>query len=400
MSDRTQALPAPEGEYFEPSRFTGLSIICAAIGLICVALSLVGAFISPAQFSYSWLFAFIFFFTLCIGCLFWTIVHHVVDAEWSVVVRRQLENLALLMPVLAVFFIPVLLWRKYLYRWMDLPLGIDPSYDAKHAYLNWWFFLVRAIVFFAALTITAYCLRRFSVSQDKDGNPKFTVWMRRVSFIGLPVFAACLTFGAFDWLMSLNWHWYSTMWGPYLFGGVAGSSMALLVLVITGLRKAGYLQNTVTLEHYHIMGKWLLAFTIFWAYIGFGQYMLYWYANIPEETQFFLVRNTEGWNTLSWILVIGHFFVPFVILLFRAPKKKVQQICIISVWLLIMQALDMYIIVLPALHGTGLHWSILDILPLIGIGGCLAFCYLWIVGRSSLLPVRDPRMLESLRLTN
>jgi hypothetical protein len=400
MSDRTHVLPTPEGEYFENGRFAGLSLICGAIGIVGIILSLVGGFISPVQFSFSWLFGFIFFFTLCIGCLFWTIVHHVVDAEWSVVVRRQLENIALLIPVLAVLFLPVLFWRKYLYRWMDLPLGVDPSYDAKHGYLNWGFFLGRAIFFFAALTIVAYLLRRFSVRQDKDGNPQFTIWMRKAAFIGLPIFALCLTFGAFDWLMSLNWKWYSTMWGPYIFAGTAGSSMALCVLVTAALQRAGYLKGVVTIEHYHIMGKWLLAFTVFWAYIGFSQYMLYWYADIPEETQYFLIRNTESWNVLSWFLVVFRFFVPFALLLPRYTKKHLTWLCSISAWIICMQLLDMYVVVLPALHCTGVHMSILDFLPLLGIGGTLAFCYLRIVGKTSLFPTRDPRLIESLRLTN
>ena len=400
MSDRSHVLPAPEGEFFETSRFAGLSLICGVVGLIGLVLSFIGGFVSPVQFSYSWLFAFIFFFTLCIGCLFWTIVHHVVDAEWSVVVRRQLENIGLLLPVMGVLFLPLWLWRKYLYRWMDIPRGIDPVLDSKRGYLNWEFFLGRAIFFFAILTLVAWGLRRLSVRQDRDGNPKYTISMRKWAFAGLPIFGLVLTFAAFDWVMSLNWHWFSTMWGPYIFAGTAGSSMALLVLVTAALQKAGYLKGVVTIEHYHIMGKWLLAFTVFWAYIGFSQYMLYWYANIPEETQYFLIRNTESWNVLSWFLVIFRFFVPFALLLPRYTKKNLTWLCSISAWIVFMQLVDMYIIVLPALHGTGVHLSILDFLPLIGIGGVLAFCYLRIIGKTSLFPVRDPRLIESLRLTN
>jgi hypothetical protein len=400
MSERADVLPAPEGEFFETGRFAGVSIVCGAVGIIGLVLSFIGAFVSPVQFSFSWLFGFFFFFTLCIGCLFWTIVHHVTDAEWSVVVRRQLENIAWLMPVLAVLFLPVLFWRQYLYRWMNIPPGVDPSLDAKHGYLNWGFFLFRAIFFFLALTIVAFLLRRFSVGQDRDGSPQFTIWMRKAAFAGLPIFAFCLTFGAFDWVMSLDYRWYSTMWGPYIFAGTAGSSMSLLVLVITALQRAGYFKDVVTIEHYHIMGKWMLSFCVFWAYIGFSQYMLQWYANIPEETQYFIVRNTESWNVLSWFLVIGRFFGPFAILLLRSVKKQPLVLCCIAGWIVLMQLLDMYIIVLPALHGTGVHLSILDFLPLIGIGGTLAFFYLRMVGKTSLFPIRDPRLVESLRLTN
>src|SRR6202171_2799466 len=400
MSDRSQALPAPEGEYVATSRFGGLSILCAAFAVVGLAVGVIGAIVDPAQFAFSFLFAFAFYFTLCAGCFFWTIVHHATDAEWSVVVRRQLENIASLLAVLALFFITVLVLRHHLYEWMNIRPGRDEVLDAKRAYLNWHFFLGRAIFFFAFFIIASQLLRRLSIRQDKDGNPRFTILMRKVSFVSLPLFALCLTFGACDWLMSLNYKWFSTMWGVYIFAGAAGSSMSLLVLVITALRKAGYLEGIVTLEHYHIMGKWMLAFSVFWAYIGFSQYMLIWYANMPEETQYFIRRNTESWNSLSLFLVIGRFFVPFALLLLRGPKKKARQLCMIAGWLVFMQLVDIYVVILPALHGAGLHLSIWDLVSLVGIGATLGFFYLRILAKTSLFPNRDPRLLESLRTTN
>jgi hypothetical protein len=400
MSDRPHNLPTPEGEYFEINRFAGLSMLLGLIAVVALALCAVGAIVDPTQLSFSWLFGFSFFFTLCAGCFFWTIVHHATDAEWSVVVRRQLENIAVLFAVLAVFFIPILLLRHHLYEWMNIPPGQEANLDSKRAYLNWTFFVVRAVIFFGFFIIASQLLRRFSVRQDKNGNPRFTILMRKVAFASLPMFALFLTFGAFDWLMSLNYHWFSTMFGVYIFAGTAGSSMGLLVLVITALRNAGYLRNVVTMEHYHIMGKWMFAFCVFWAYIGFGQYMLIWYANMPEETQYFLTRTTESWWTLSMLLVFGRFFGPFAILLLQSIKKHPHQLCYVAGWILFMQMLDMYLVVLPALHGTGVHLSLWDFLPLIGIGATLAFVYLRIVGKTSLFPVRDPRLVESLRLVN
>jgi hypothetical protein len=400
MSERAHVVPTPEGEYFEKSRFAGLSVLLGILAVVGLGLSVVGWIFWPRQFSYSWLFAFVFFFTLCAGSLFWIIVHYATDAEWTVVVRRQLENIVSLLPILALAFIPIIFLRHYLFEWLNVPPGYDPILDSKRGYLNWPFFLIRTILYFAFFILSAWTLRRLSVKQDKDGDPRFTVQLRKVAFISLPLFGFSLTFGAFDWLMSLNYHWFSTMWGPYIFAGAAGSSMSLLVLVITGLRKAGYLQEVVTLEHYHIMGKWMLAFTVFWAYIGFSQYMLYWYANIPEETEYFIRRNTESWWILSTILVFGRFFVPFGILLLRSIKKHPHQLCYMAGWILLMQCLDMYVVVLPALHGNGVRFSFLDLVPLLGIGATLAFFFLRIVAKSSLFPVRDPRLIESLRLSN
>src|SRR5437763_12896988 len=166
MSERLDTAPMPEGEYFDSRRFTGLSTLLGAVAVVSLVLCLVGAFVDPHQFSYSWLFAFVFFFTLCAGCFFWTIVHHATDADWSVVVRRQLENIAVLLGVLAVLFIPILLLRRHLYSWMDIPLGHEANLDSKRAYLNSQFFLIRAVVFLGFFLCASLVLRRLSVKQD------------------------------------------------------------------------------------------------------------------------------------------------------------------------------------------------------------------------------------------
>ena len=154
------------------------------------------------------------------------------------------------------------------------------------------------------------------------------------------------------------------------------------------------------MEHYHVMGKWMLSFSVFWAYIGFSQYMLIWYANIPEETEYFIRRNIESWNALTLFLVVGRFFLPFAILLVRSPKKKPRFLCAIAGWIVFMQMIDMYIVILPALHRTGVHPSIWDLVCLIGIGATLGFFYLRIAAKSSLFPNRDPRIIESLHSIN
>ncbi len=400
MSERSHVVPTPEGEYFESSRFAGLSFILGIIAVVGLGLSVLGAFFWPEQFAYSWLFGWAFFFTLCAGSFFWIIVHHAVDAEWSVIVRRHWENAAMLFPLVALFFIPVFLLRHHLYEWMNIARGVDHVLDSKRAYLNLPFFTIRAIFFFAYFSFFAFLFRKLSVRQDGDGNPASTLTMRRLAFIGLPLFGLSLTFGAWDWLAALNYKWFSTMWGVYIFAGACGSSMSLAVLVMAALRKAGYLENIMTNEHFHFMGKWMLAFTVFWAYIGFSQYMLIWYANIPEETDYFILRNTESWNLLSLLLVIGRFFIPFALLLLRSTKTHVNYLCMVAGWIVCMQLLDMYIVVMPELHRNGVHLSLLDLVPLLGIGASLAFVYLRILGKSSMFPVRDPRLMESLRAVN
>jgi hypothetical protein len=285
-----------------------------------------------------------------------------------------------------------------LLKWWFKEPGADILLDEKQPYLSHWFFLLRMAVYFILLGWVGYSQWRLSTKQDSDGAAKHTYLMRKFGIGGIPTLALCITFAGFDWLMGLDYHWFSTMWGVYLFAGAAGSSMSLLVLIVGGLQSKGYLK-VVTKEHYHIMGKFMLAFTIFWAYIGFSQYMLIWYANIPEETIYFRIRNTESWWYFSQFLVIGRFFLPFPVLLFQATKKS-KLIYFVAVWILIMQLLDVYVIVLPSLHKTGWDPSILDLTSLIGIGGIVGWLFMKNIGKSFMFPTRDPRLAGSLNLTN
>jgi hypothetical protein len=313
-----------------------------------------------------------------------------------------MENVAKLVPIATLFFLPLLVFCKSdLWKWWDLPKGADPLLDGKSGYLNHGFFLLRFVGYVLLLWWVSGSLWKRSTSQDKDGSAKHTLIMRKFGIGGIPTLAICVTFAAVDYLMGLDYHWFSTMWGVYLFAGAAGSSMALLVLIITWLKKQGYL-SVVNDEHYHIMGKFLLAFTIFWAYIGFDQYMLIWYANIPEETMYFRLRNTDSWWYFSQALVVCRFFLPFPVLLFQYTKltKKWNLINWVSVWILFMQFIDIYVIVLPALHRKGFNPSFADIFAFVGIGGILGWLFLRQIGKSYLFPTRDPRLLLSLKLTN
>ena len=407
MSDHSHALTPPEIERFDNKHLGGLPNLLLAAGVIGSGISLIGFIVQRQQASFSWLFAFAYFFTIAIGTLFWTCLHHATDAAWSVVVRRQLENAASLLPYFAIFFIPLFLFGTsifgteghLLWKWWEIPHGQDVLLDEKSGFLNHTFFVIRAVVYFSLLSFVALSLKKRSVTQDSDGASKHTLVMRKFGIGGIPALALCLTFSGIDWLMALDHHWFSTMWGVYLFAGAAGSSMSLLVLIVTALKNKGYLKP-VSIEHYHIMGKFMLAFIIFWAYIGFSQYMLIWYANIPEETIYYRIRNVGFWNVLSTFLVVGRFFLPFPILLMQWTKKNPKYLCMVAGWILCMQALDIYLIVLPALHGTGFSPSIFDVSSFVGIGGFVGWLFLKKLSQTNLFPTRDPRLAESIKLTN
>lgn len=396
MSDPAPQSPQTFDYKHVGGRFLGL-VATASVAFIAI---FAGACFDEKQFAFSYLFAFTFFFTICTGGLFWILVHHAVDAEWSVVVRRQLENMAGLLVVLAILFLPLVFVAPKLWDWMTKIPGQDILVDEKWPYLTRWFFWGRALFYFLFFVAASVWLRTNSLLQDKDGAPRYTVFNRRITFACLPLFAICLTFSAIDWLMGLDCHWFSTMWGVYIFAGTALSSLCVLVLLITALRGAGYFGNIITPEHYHIMGKLIFAFTVFWAYIGFSQYMLIWYSNIPEETVYFLRRNTGSWQILSTALVVGHFFVPFLLLLPGPGKRKPAYLCGVAVWILLMHLLDIYVVVLPVLHQAGVVVNWMDFACLVAIGCTLAAAFLKSLGDVPLWPLRDPRLPESIALKN
>ncbi|MFT5410384.1 MAG: uncharacterized membrane protein YidH (DUF202 family), partial [Verrucomicrobiales bacterium] len=244
--------------------------------------------------------------------------------------------------------------------------------------------------------------------QDTSGALRPTFSARRFSCGTLPLFGLSMTFMAVDLIMALDYAWYSTMWGVQIFAGSALSSMALIILTVTFLRKHGYLKEIVNKEHYHIMGKLLFAFVVFWAYISFSQFFLYWYANITEETKFFILRNTDGWFYISIFLVIGHFGVPFLFLLRQNAKKDVRQACAICCWIVFMHAVDLYWLIIPE-RGPSLTSGVsltikgsfvYDLLAVVTIGCIIGYIFLRTLGKHSIYPSRDPRLKESIELLN
>ncbi len=391
----------PEAEKFDPKQLGFLPKALATVGIVATVASLTGLLVPgwQTQFAFSWLFAFFYFFSICMGCMFWNCLHHATDSDWSVVIRRQVENLSSLLPYFAVFFIPVYLCTGNLFEWWNLNPGDSDLLDAKQPFLSKPFFTIRAVAYFVIMGSIALALKRASIAQDGDGCVKHSFLMRKLGVGGIPAVALGITFSGVDWLMGLDYKWFSTMWGVYLFAGAAGSSMSLIVLVVTALKKKGYLK-LVTLEHYHTMGKLMFAFCVFWAYIGFSQYMLIWYANIPEETIYFQIRNTGSWWYFSTLLVVGRFFLPFPVLLLQFTKKKPKYLCMVAGWVLFMQVVDMYLVVMPVLHKGGASPSLFDVLPLIGMGCILAWLFFQNLFRSNIFPTRDPRLGASIKLVN
>lgn len=431
-----------------------------------------------AGFAYSWLFAFIFFITLTLGGVFWTTLHHLTNSGWGVSIRRLMENLGFVFPFFAVIAIPLMIpsVQDDLYEWMNrhryvkqtveavsVEIEGKKSYEAKvvagsenveqhapgggyaspkvkqfkathdahdhllinkHWYMTLENWLTRVICFFVILGAGIYLLRKVSIAQDSDPNPttRRLILARKLSCAVMPFFAVIATFIAFDFMMGTDYKWFSTMYGVWFFAGCALNSMAVLILTLTWLRSKGYLTTVTSKEHYHIMGKLMHAFVIFWAYVSFSQFMLIWYANITEETSYFLLRNSSdgsvNWNLWSTLLVFLHFAIPFAVLLPHYMKKKVKFVVPVCIYILVMHILDLYIAVIPE-RGPSLsvmnkiaghegdilltvpHAAYLgDALAFITVGAFFVFIFVRNLGSANIYPNRDPRILESANLHN
>ena len=386
--------------------------------------------LSWERFLRAYLVAFCFVLSLSLGGLFFTLLHHLTRAGWSVVVRRIAEGLAGNLRWLWILFIPIALGmlasdRTGLYMWaVAANVETDALLQHKEAYLNTTFWLIRAAFYFAVWAgLTHYFLSR-SVAQDATGDPQTSLRMQAVAAPGMILYAFTQTFAIIDWVMSLEPHWFSTMFGVYFFAASMCGFMSLLIIVVYGLQQSGRVQQSITVEHFQDMGKLLFAFGIvFWAYIAYSQYMLIWYANIQEETVWFLIRQIGGWGTLTVLLVVGHFAGPFLILLSRYPKRWKGFLTVVAGWMLFMHFIDIYWLVMPAIPieliesvttypelvekfeagyraEYGMHWHIVDFTCLLGLGGLLLAGTAFGLRNRCLIPQRDPRLGESLAFEN
>jgi hypothetical protein len=355
------------------------------------------------QFFFSWLTAFAFFTTLCLGGLFFTILHHLVRASWSTGLRRIAENLAMNIPIMAVCALVFLLGFDDVYSWTKIKASEDPFFAVKEPYLNTGFFTIRAVFFFAVWILMALFFRSNSVKQDGtdggDAAKALNFKMRKLAPLSMLTFALTLTFFAFDWLMSLDPHWFSTMFGVYIFAGTVVALFSTLIVSTLWLEGNGVLKNTLTIGNFHDAGKLLFGFIVFWTYITFCQYYLIWYANIPEETGWYLRRMVGGWENIGLLIAVGHFIVPFWLIMSRHVKRNRTVLGVAAVWMLIMHFVDLYFVVMPTLHGS-LHFHWMDVTTFIGIGGVFLHGFLFWSGKDAIVAHKDPQLIASMEYDN
>lgn len=377
------------------SRLPWIGLGAGVVGLAAALLLARGA-----AFYASYLVAYLFFLSLALGGLFFVLSQLASRAGWSVAVRRLAEHVGGTLPLFALLFVPVALGLHDLYHWTHEEAAADPILSQKLGYLNEGFFYARAAGYLAIWTLMSWWFRRESLRQDREAAPGITRRLQSASAPALLVFALTLTFASFDWIMSLEPHWYSTIFGVYYFSGAAVGIFSLLALLALFLSRQGLLAGAVTIEHLHDLGKLLFAFVVFWAYIAFSQFMLIWYGNIPEETAFFAERWNEGWRPVSVALALGHFVVPFFFLLPRTIKRHRTTLAAGAVWMLAMHYLDLYWLVLPVFRPESPAFHVVDLATFVAVGGFFLAALGWLLARPALVPVGDPRLAESLSFEN
>ena len=386
-------------------RFTGgqrAFALAAATGAAGLLLTLAGGFFGDARRAlFAYLTAFVYWVGVAVAALILLSAFHAAKARWVVVLRRPLEWMGSSSLAFVLLFLPIALGMRQLFPWVEPDAGLGEEalhlLAHKRLYLNVPGFLVRAVLYFAVWVGVSHLLWRWSTRQDEEGGVALLHRQRLLGTGALPFLGLTITFAAFDWMMSLAPLWQSTIFGVYYFAGSFLAAIALLTLVTALARGKDLPGSLVTSAHLHNLGKLLLAFVAFWAYIAFSQYLLVWIANLPEENPYYVLRTRTAWQGVFLFLVAGHFLLPFFVLLSRQLKQRPLPLALAAVWMLAVHFVDIYWLVMPVLlpDAPAPHWT--DLTALAGVGGAAIAVTLLRAKGQYAVPVKDPYLNESLR---
>ncbi len=387
------------------------------VGLGGIIVTALGLLVTDTQvIAMSWLISVTFWTAIAIGMLLLVLIHHIFDASWSVVFRRQFEHGLSAFKWLALLFVPLVLasWfgpRDLIWSWMDPAhvnhgghtVGQDVLYLKKSSFLNLNMFIGMTALFYVVWIWLSARLRKASFTQDIDGDVAWTTMNRCTAAFGIPLVALTLTGAAIYWIKSIEYHWFSTMYGVWFFANCVRGALGVGVIIAVWLYSRGDLKGILNKNHMHSIGMLMFAFTVFWAYITFSQYFLIWNANIPEETFWYNIREYGDWFWVGMLLLFGHFFLPFFLLLSYRFKVTHHIVRRIAYWILAIILVDICYNVLPAMTDAHDHpepflsmkllWIVTAV---IGVGGICAWSYLKSFPTTKLIPIRDPRISECL----
>ena len=361
-------------------------------GLIGVALALFFARGNPDQFFRSYLLAFVYWLAIPTGCMAILMLHHLTGGLWGYPIRRLLEAGTRTFLPMAALFVPVLLGMRRLYKWAQPEaVAADPMLEYKHPYLNPQFFTLRAVIYFVIWLTLAWFLNRWSGEQDRTGDPRLAARMEALSGPGLILWGIAVTYSSIDWVMSLEAHWFSTIYGMIVMIVCALTAMSFVVFVLRKLSGEKPIAEAVSPAQFNDLGNLMLTFVMLWAYLGFSQFLIIWAGNIKDEIPWYMARAFGGWGAVAVVLIVLHFALPFLLLLQRGVKRRLHVLSIVAGTLIVLSLVDVYWLVAPAYEKDGPRVYPLDICAVVGIGGIWIGLFFRELKKWPLLPVHDPR---------
>jgi hypothetical protein len=389
--------PVLASDVAEIDRLQQRGLIVGIAGLI---VGVIGSLLQPAQFLQSWLIGFMFCLGLSLGCLSMLMTHHMSGGQWGLVTRRIFEAGSRLIPYCLLLFIPIAVMLPKLYLWARPDaVRADEILQHKHIYLNVPFVLIRAAIYFLVWWGCSYYLTRWSIQQDR-GEVAVTIpdtrRFRVVSAPGLVIYVVTMSLAAIDWLMSLDPHWYSTIFGFIMVGGQALFALSFAAVMLALLAPREPMASVLRTENVHDIGKLMLAFVMLWAYFSFSQFLIIWAGNLPEEITFYLERLRYGWQYVSLLIVVGHFALPFCLLLSRDLKRRPRLLARVAWFIIAMRLVDLIWIVAPNFNHEPFPVSIANVFLPIGLGGIWLYLFAGQLRRYPLLPFNDPNFKEML----
>ena len=366
------------------------------IGIVALALCVIGAFFNADQFFRSYVWSYMFFIGVPLGATALLMLQYLTGGAWGMVIRRPCEAAARTLPVLLVLFLPIVIGIPHLYQWSHADIvAHDPVMQHKHIYLNVPFFLIRAAVYFAGWMLIGHLLYKWSGDQDR-GDTRALGRMAAISGPGLVFYGFSVTFMAIDWILSINPHWFSTIFGLLFIAGEGLSGLAFLVCLLVLLSSRPPLSNVLTHRHLHDIGKLLLAFVMVWAYFSFSQLVIIWAGNLPDELTWYRNRLNGGWQFMGLALVFLHFALPFALLLSRDLKRDFKLLRATAIFILFMRFVDLYWMVAPDFHQMHFTVSWMDFVMPVGLAGIWLWTFLWQLAARPLMPIGDPHLEEAL----
>jgi hypothetical protein len=370
-------------------RFQQFALI---VGVVFMALLVIGFFLDRAQFFHSYLFGFSFWAGISVGSLALLMLQHLTGGGWGFVIRRVLEAATRTLPLVVVLFVPIVAGAHWIYRWTDHDeMARNEALVQKAKYLNVPFFTIRAAIYFAVWLALAFFLNRWSLLQDQTADRAVTKRMQMISVPGMVLLVFTVSFAAIDWFMSLDPEWSSTIYGFIFVAAWSLSALAFVIAVMANLSKHEPMNAIVAQLHFHDLGKLLLALVMLWSYFAYSQFLIIWSANLPEEIRWYLPRTRGTWGMIALVVVVLHFAFPFLFLLSRSVKRNASKLVIVAVLILVMRLVDLLWMIAPTFTGEHFHVSWMDIVAPIGLGGLWLAFFAWQLGRRALIPINDPQ---------